>query len=82
MQENIQNSRVATSDAVVSMDVPAFGHGIFAIASLPSSIVRRNALLKFPSIFIMHTHFVALLNSETASRQRLSTLNFTNRCSS
>lgn len=45
----IQNFRVATSEAVVNKGGPAFGQGIFAMASLPSSMVRSKALLKFPS---------------------------------
>ena len=47
--------RVATSDAVVKNLGPALGLGIFAKISIPSSIVRRNALLNWPS-----THFKTL----------------------
>lgn len=62
----IQNFNVATSDAVVSNRGPAFGQGIFAITSLPSSIVRRKALLKFPSSLTMCMHFVSGLKRAAA----------------
>ena len=56
--ENIQNFKVATSDTIISNGVPAFGQGIFAITLLLLSIIRRKALLKFPSSLIMCTHFI------------------------
>lgn len=63
---DIQKFVVATSDATLSDGGPEIGDGTFAITSLPSSIVRAYALLKFPSSFVMRTHFVSLPNSEAA----------------